>query len=333
MSSFENLANAYSTYPIAPGVWRIVAATPSFFSDATNLSPAGHFTVVPTPGTLFHSSLIAARCVVNTNVVPLLSAHHRDVLIGQVHARIGGLDLRVAPLRDLGEEDGGVHVAGQLELLRGRHVVGDGDLARGHRHELDAARDLGDLLVGHRGVARRDVHRLAGEVLDASSAIHVIAAVAVDPQLKLAILNLSHRLGCGVDWTTQPTSGRFFSATVAGTSGLTLPRGSGGSARRVRRLAPPRPQPRVPGPAEEPMPQRRSRRRSTRRISSGSTRTSNRPDSDSLRETPGRRASDNGLDAPDADAENVPFAARRQRPIGGRISALGQERADRGTDA
>src|SRR5262245_13865439 len=63
-----------------PGVWRSVAATPSFFGDATNLSLAGHLTVVPTPGPFFHSSLIADRCVVNTNVVPLLSARRTTVM-------------------------------------------------------------------------------------------------------------------------------------------------------------------------------------------------------------------------------------------------------------
>src|SRR5215467_4473012 len=65
---------------MAPGVWRMVAATPSFLGEATSLSPDGHLTVVPAPGPFFHSSLTAARCVVNTNVVPLLSARRTTVM-------------------------------------------------------------------------------------------------------------------------------------------------------------------------------------------------------------------------------------------------------------
>src|SRR5262245_66661534 len=64
MSSFANLANAYSRYPMAPGVCLIVALTPSFFGEATNLLLLGQFTVVPEPRVFFHSSLIAARWLV-----------------------------------------------------------------------------------------------------------------------------------------------------------------------------------------------------------------------------------------------------------------------------
>src|SRR5262249_27975117 len=58
----------------------MVAVTPSFLGDATNLSPLGQLTVVPAPWAFFQSSLIALRCVVNTNVVPLESARRTTVM-------------------------------------------------------------------------------------------------------------------------------------------------------------------------------------------------------------------------------------------------------------
>src|SRR5262245_11890684 len=78
---------------MAPGVCLMVAVTPSFFGDATNLSLLGQFTVVPTPGPLAHSSLIAARCVVNTKVVPLESARRTTVM-----SRSGNVMPALAPL-------------------------------------------------------------------------------------------------------------------------------------------------------------------------------------------------------------------------------------------
>src|SRR5215813_1240593 len=86
ISTFANLANAYSMYPMAPGVCLMVAVTPSFFGEATNLSLFGQFTVVPAPGPFFHSGLIAERCEVNTKVVPLESARRTTVM-----ARSGSL--------------------------------------------------------------------------------------------------------------------------------------------------------------------------------------------------------------------------------------------------
>src|SRR5215468_6940625 len=65
---------------MAPGVCLIVAVTPSFFGEATILSLFGQFTVVPDPGPLLHSSLMAARWDVNTKVVPLASARRTTVM-------------------------------------------------------------------------------------------------------------------------------------------------------------------------------------------------------------------------------------------------------------
>src|SRR5262249_4573160 len=95
---------------------------------------------------------------------------HRDDLVRQARTRVGGLDLRVAPVCDLPEEDSGIDVARELEPLHARDVVGERDLAGGQRHELNAAGDLRDLLVGHRGVAGREIYRVVDEVLDAGAA-------------------------------------------------------------------------------------------------------------------------------------------------------------------
>ena len=58
----------------------MVALTPSFFGEATNLSLLGQLTVVPAPGPFFHSSLMALRWLVKTNVVPLASARRTTVM-------------------------------------------------------------------------------------------------------------------------------------------------------------------------------------------------------------------------------------------------------------
>ncbi len=58
----------------------MVAVTPSFLGEATNLSLLGQLTVVPVPGPFFHSSLMALRCWVNTKVVPLASARRTTVM-------------------------------------------------------------------------------------------------------------------------------------------------------------------------------------------------------------------------------------------------------------
>ena len=67
----------------------MVAVTPSFFGEATNLSLFGQLTVLPAPGPFFHSSLIALRWLVKTNVVPLVSARRTTVMSwsGQLDAR------------------------------------------------------------------------------------------------------------------------------------------------------------------------------------------------------------------------------------------------------
>src|SRR5215813_9937030 len=65
---------------IAPGVCLIVAATPSFLGEATILSVLGQLTVIPEPGPVFHASLTALKCWVNTKVVPLLSARRTTVI-------------------------------------------------------------------------------------------------------------------------------------------------------------------------------------------------------------------------------------------------------------
>ena len=67
----------------------MVAVTPSFLGDATILSLLGQFTVVPAPMVFFHSALIALRCLVNTKVVPLLSARRTTVIFrsGRLHSR------------------------------------------------------------------------------------------------------------------------------------------------------------------------------------------------------------------------------------------------------
>src|SRR3954465_7697801 len=66
---------------MAPGVRWINAATPSFFAPPT-AALAGQLTDLPVPGPLFHLSLTAERCWVNTNVVPLPSERLRGVMSG-----------------------------------------------------------------------------------------------------------------------------------------------------------------------------------------------------------------------------------------------------------
>src|SRR5262249_7606622 len=98
------------------------------------------------------------------------SARERDVGGWQRRSPGCGLELGIAPLGDLSEEDPGIDVTRQLDALGiAREVVTDHDLAARHRQELDAARDLGHLLVGHRGVTGCEVHGVVDEVLDAGA--------------------------------------------------------------------------------------------------------------------------------------------------------------------
>src|SRR5262245_24822262 len=60
-----------------PGVVVMLAVTPSLpfaLVGGTEALPCGQFGAAPSPGSLANSLLMAARCLVNTKVVPLLSA-------------------------------------------------------------------------------------------------------------------------------------------------------------------------------------------------------------------------------------------------------------------
>src|SRR5215469_5486294 len=61
-----------------PGVCLINAVTPGLPLPAT---PTGKLTDLPAPGPLFHASLIAVRCEVNTKVVPLPSERVTTVIL------------------------------------------------------------------------------------------------------------------------------------------------------------------------------------------------------------------------------------------------------------
>src|SRR5207253_7833132 len=77
-----------------------------------------------------------------------------DRQIGKFEIRISGDDPRVVPFGDLAEEEVRVDIVWQLQVLRtAGQVVSEHDFARGYRQQDDAARDLGDFLVGHRRVA------------------------------------------------------------------------------------------------------------------------------------------------------------------------------------
>ena len=92
----------------------MVAVTPSFFGEAMNLSLSGQTTVLPVPGPLAQSSLIALRCCVNTNVVPLLSARRTTVMSrsGSVTPSLALAISGVIPLGDLAQQDADVGVSG-----------------------------------------------------------------------------------------------------------------------------------------------------------------------------------------------------------------------------
>src|SRR5215467_8948035 len=77
---------------MAPGVCEIDDVTPSLPLAPT---PVGQFGALLVPGPFFHSSLIALRCCVKTNVVPLLSAR-RTTEIGRSGSFAVGFDAAIA---------------------------------------------------------------------------------------------------------------------------------------------------------------------------------------------------------------------------------------------
>src|SRR5271166_3096338 len=75
-----------------PGVVSRLAVTPSFPLDFV---PTGQFGMLFTPTDLSNSGLIAARCLVNTKVVPLLSAR-TITLIGRSGSLTPGFALAIS---------------------------------------------------------------------------------------------------------------------------------------------------------------------------------------------------------------------------------------------
>ena len=150
----------------------IVAVTPSFFGALTILSEAGHCTEVPAPGPFLKASLIAARWLVKLKVVPELSERTTTVIgmSGSSTSAFAAAMRWSFQLVIVAEEDLRIDVARQLQLGDTGQVVGQNDFARGHRQQHDALLDLGDFLVGHRGVAGGEVDDAVDEILDAGAA-------------------------------------------------------------------------------------------------------------------------------------------------------------------
>ena len=97
--------------------------------------------------------------------------HDGDRARRKICTRIGGGDAGVVPLGDLAGEDRRQQVTRQLErCTEARHVVDDRHETRGRRDHPHPALDLGDLLVGHRGVAGGEVDRACDQPADALAA-------------------------------------------------------------------------------------------------------------------------------------------------------------------
>src|SRR5215813_782955 len=79
-------------YPMAPGVVLTLAVTPSLPFDRV---PTGQLGMVFVPGLLANSGLIALRCFVKTNVVPLLSAR-TTTLIGVAGSCTPGFEAAIS---------------------------------------------------------------------------------------------------------------------------------------------------------------------------------------------------------------------------------------------
>ena len=148
----------------------------------------GQSTRVAAPCAFRHDSLKALRWLVSAKVVPLESSRATMAIVrdGQFRTRIGGGDAGVVPLGHLAGEDRRQQVTRQLERCsEARHVVDDRHQASGRRDHPHPALDLGDLLVGHRGVAGGEVDRACDQPADALAAAD---GVVLDVELGLGRL-------------------------------------------------------------------------------------------------------------------------------------------------
>ena len=148
-----------------------LAVTPSFPLERV---PTGQLGSVLTPGLWANSGLMALRCLVNTNVVPLPSARTTTLMgwSGRAHAGIIFHDERIVPLLNFSQENSRIGLAREFQTRHAFKVVGQHDAAGGHRQELDAAVHLGHVLRSHRRIAGAKVHGLIDDAFDAASAAY-----------------------------------------------------------------------------------------------------------------------------------------------------------------
>ena len=96
--------------------------------------------------------------------------HDDDVLRGQLNAGIDAGKTRIAPIRDLAEEDVRKDVGREPQRLRDLgQGVGGHDSTEDGRDMQHVPFDGRDRRVGHRRVRRAEIHRAVGELPDAAA--------------------------------------------------------------------------------------------------------------------------------------------------------------------
>jgi hypothetical protein len=114
-----------------------------------------------------------------------------------------------------------IDVARQFQIFRlAWKIIGEHDLASGHREQDNPVRHLGDLIWRHRRVARGEVHRLVDEILNAGAAsfglivdghARGLPAEVLEPRL------IDRKWKAGAR-TNEPQSGRIGVADLCGES-------------------------------------------------------------------------------------------------------------------
>ena len=106
--------------------------------------------------------------------------------------------MRLSFAGDFAQEEVRDHVGRKLEVLaRFGEVVGQDNCAKHGRDVQHGAGGLGERLIGHRGIARAEVHRLVQELADTAAAADGLV-VDLDIGMSLVIFAeplLVHRIG------------------------------------------------------------------------------------------------------------------------------------------
>src|SRR5262249_38684327 len=96
--------------------------------------------------------------------------HHYDPVVGQIDIRVGILDFRIIPLRDLAKEDAGERFRREVQFLADAWNVIYSDVGTEDRQEMtDLVLRLTELLIRHRAIGGAKIDGTLQKLANATS--------------------------------------------------------------------------------------------------------------------------------------------------------------------